>query len=647
MTLFVGIVEQSGYVADGGNEGMARRVSSITGAHHTAKPRLWQGDGLVLAQVQRVATLEDRRERLPASFAGGRSVLAFDGRIDNRDDLIAALGLGTESSGLPDGGLVMAALERWGEGACARLIGDFAFAAWDRERRRLFLACDAVGGRTIYHHATPHGIVFATSVNAVQALIDRPREVDPRSAAHLLLNRHIPSGATMYRGTGRLPAAGWLVWTENGIEGGRYWRPDWTRRIRYRRDEEYVEAARELLDRVVAAQLRAAGPVVCHLSGGLDSTAVASTAARLVAPAALHTVTVVPDPGAPLPPARERLVYDEWPLAEAVARRYPNMIAHRTPAGGLTADEIDPTRLFWAFGLPLRNLANFACFTPSFQKVRELGGNVVLSGLSGNMTLSWRSGALLADLAVSGNVPELMRQIHGIWRNGESVSQRLRQELIAPLLAPRIQRAIQRLRGRKPEQWKDFSVINPSFAAEIGADDIFDSKRFVSDAPTPDTRLRHKFLERTWAQRPILAALPRVNGLEQRDPLGDRRLVEFCLAIPPEQWQRDGVPRSFARRVLADRLPVEVVDSRAHGRQAAQWFHRLTLRRDDLVAEIDRLDASPLASRIMDLPRLRAIASDWPADAREADRRTPELLGGFGRGLHIGQFLRWVEGGNG
>ena len=601
----------------------------------------------MLAHTQGIVTPEDRRERLPGCFAGGRSVFVFDGRIDNRDDLIAELGLGSAPSGLPDSRLVMTALERWGEDASARLLGDFAFAAWDHERQRLFLACDAVGGRTIYHHTTPHGIVFATSVNAVQALIDGPREVDLRSVAHLLLNRHIPSGATMYCGTGRLPAAGWLVWTENGVQGGRYWRPDWNRRIRYQSDEEYVEAARELLDRVVAAQLRAAGPVVCHLSGGLDSTAVASTAARLVAPAALHTVTVVPDPSAPLPPPQKGLIYDEWPLAEAVARRYPNMVAHRTPAGGLTADEIDPMRLFWAFGLPIRNLPNYGCFMPSVQKVRELGGNVVLSGLSGNMTLSWRCNALLADLAVSGNVPELMRQIHGIWRNGESVSRRLRQELIAPLLPPGIQRAIQRLRGRKPDRWEDFSVIAPSFAAEIGADDIFDSKRFVSDAPTPDTRLRHKFLERTWAQRPMLAALPRVNGLEQRDPLGDRRLVEFCLAIPPELWQRDGVPRSFARRVFADRLPTDVVDSREHGRQAAQWFHRLTLRRDDLVAEIDRLEASPLASRIMDLPRLRAIASNWPADTQEADRRTPELLGGFGRGLHIGQFLRWVEGGNG
>jgi len=644
VSFFVGIVDRSGEAIA---EGTARRLSVIAATHGTAKPRLWQGEGLVLAHTQGIVTPEDRRERLPGCFAGGRSVFVFDGRIDNRDDLIAELGLGSAPSGLPDSRLVMTALERWGEDASARLLGDFAFAAWDHERQRLFLACDAVGGRTIYHHTTPHGIVFATSVNAVQALIDGPREVDLRSVAHLLLNRHIPSGATMYCGTGRLPAAGWLVWTENGVQGGRYWRPDWNRRIRYQSDEEYVEAARELLDRVVAAQLRAAGPVVCHLSGGLDSTAVASTAARLVAPAALHTVTVVPDPSAPLPPPQKGLIYDEWPLAEAVARRYPNMVAHRTPAGGLTADEIDPMRLFWAFGLPIRNLPNYGCFMPSVQKVRELGGNVVLSGLSGNMTLSWRCNALLADLAVSGNVPELMRQIHGIWRNGESVSRRLRQELIAPLLPPGIQRAIQRLRGRKPDRWEDFSVIAPSFAAEIGADDIFDSKRFVSDAPTPDTRLRHKFLERTWAQRPMLAALPRVNGLEQRDPLGDRRLVEFCLAIPPELWQRDGVPRSFARRVFADRLPTDVVDSREHGRQAAQWFHRLTLRRDDLVAEIDRLEASPLASRIMDLPRLRAIASNWPADTQEADRRTPELLGGFGRGLHIGQFLRWVEGGNG
>lgn len=643
MTFFIGVVDRSGGAASGDTP---HRLASIAGGYGAAKPRLWRGDGLALAHLQTIVTPEDRHERLPASFAGGRSVFVFDGRIDNRDDLIEQLGLGSEQRGLPDGSLVMAALERWAEDACIRLIGDFAFAVWDRERRRLFMACDATGGRTLYHYVTAHGIVFATAVHAVQALIEQPRDIDLRSVAHLLLDRHVPPGATMYRGTGRLPPAGWLTWTDGEVRSGRYWQPDWNRHIRYRRDDEYVEAARELLDRVVAAQLRAAGPVACELSGGLDSSAVAATAARLVAPAVLHTVTVVPDPNVPLPPSRPGVIDDEWPLAEAVARRYPNMVAHRAPAGALTADEMDPTRLFWAFGLPVRNFLNLGCFMPANEKLRALGCGVELGGTSGNMTLSWRPSALLADLATSGRIPELTRQITATWRRGESVGQRLKEELLSPLLPAGVKDAIRRLRGRKPTRWEAFSVIAPSFAADIVADDIFDLKHFVSDAPTRDARLRHRYLERTWAQRSLLAALPRTIGLEKRDPLGDRRMVEFCLAIPAELWQRDGVPRSFARQVLADRLPPVVTENRARGRQTAQWFHRLTLLRDDMVAEIERLEASPLASRVLDIPRLRAIARDWPADAREAAGRAGELEGGFGRGLQLGQFLLWVEGSN-
>lgn len=644
MSFFVGIVNQSESVC---LDGTARQLSSIAGTYATTKPHVWKGDGLVLAHAQRAVTPEDRHERLPGTFAGGRSVLVFDGRLDNRDDLIAELGLAAERKRSPDSELVMAALERWGDETCPRLIGDFAFASWDRERRRLFLACDASGGRTVYHHVTPQGIVFATAVHAVQALIDEPRAVDLRSAAHLLLNRHIPSGATLYHGTGRLPSAGWMAWADGGVQGGRYWRPDWGRRIRYRHADEYVEAARELLDRAVKAQLRATAPVVCHLSGGLDSTAVASTAARLMAPAALHTVTVVPDPSVPLPPAKTGTFNDEWPLAEAVAKHCSNIVAHRTPAGGLTPDEIDPTRLFHAFGVPVRNNLNFACFAPSTQKVRELGGGVVLTGLSGNVTLSWHAPWLLTDLAAAGNVPELARQAIGMWRNGGGVIKPLRQEVIAPFLPPAIKGPIRRLRGRRPAHWGDFSVIEPSFAAEVGADGIYDMNSFVSDAPTRDARSRHWLLELTWAQRPLLAALPGVIGFEHRDPLGDRRLVEFCLAIPSELWREKGEKRSFARRVLADRLPAEVVGNRLIGQQAAQWFHRLTLRRDDLVKDIDRLEASPLASRVLNLPRLRAIAKDWPADAQEAERRASEMLCGLGAGIQVGQFLRWVEGGNG
>jgi asparagine synthase (glutamine-hydrolysing) len=65
------------------------------------------------------------------------------------------------------------------------------------------------------------------------------------------------------------------------------------------------------------------------------------------------------------------------------------------------------------------------------------------------------------------------------------------------------------------------------------------------------------------------------------------------------------------------------------------------------MAELDRLEASPTARHMLDLPRIRAVAEEWPADADAAMARATDMLDLFGRGIHYGRFIRWVEGSNG
>jgi asparagine synthase (glutamine-hydrolysing) len=131
-----------------------------------------------------------------------------------------------------------------------------------------------------------------------------------------------------------------------------------------------------------------------------------------------------------------------------------------------------------------------------------------------------------------------------------------------------------------------------------------------------------------------------------RDPLGDRRLLEFALAVPEPMYRRDGIPRSFARRVLADRLPRQILDEHRRGANSPTWFRALDETRDDVAADIDRLEGSPLAKRLIDLPRLKRLMAQWPKDANEAETRRSDYRLALARGVHVGRFIRWVEGGN-
>ncbi|MET4700009.1 asparagine synthase (glutamine-hydrolyzing) [Constrictibacter sp. MBR-5] len=623
------------------------RLSSIAVTYGGGTGRVWRGDTAALVLTPRAFTAEDSLDRLPAAFMGDMSRLVFDGRLDNRDEMIASLNLpASDAARRGDAALVMAALERWGVDACPRFIGSFALAWWNEVDRRLVLAVDATGGRAIFAHGDGERLCFATRPLAVLAFPDVDRRIDESAMAHLLLARAMPAGATPFHGVFRLPPAGLLLWHKGSCSVRRYWQPDLERRIRYRDPRDYVEAGREMLDRVVAPSLRTTGAVACQLSGGLDSSGVAATAARLLDPTRLHAFTSVPNSAVPLPAERPRAFYDEGALARATAALYRNIDAHFVPAGDITRGEDDATRLFWEFGIPVRNFMNLAAWEPLYSRAREADASVMLTGTSGNYTLSWKSEALLADLARSGRVVAVARQLRGLHRHGYRLRLQIRQNLLAYAVPARIRTAIRRLRGTDND-WQSRSSATAALAASVDAREITDTMLIGSSGGDRDRRVRLVYLEKNWSQNQWLAAHPYVTGCDLRDPLGDRRMVEFCLALPPELWQRDGRPRSFARDVLSDRVPPRVVNEHKRGYQNGDWFHRLTQLRPVFMDELDRLEASPAARRMIDLPRLRAMAEDWPVDADAAMARATDMLDLFGRGIHYGRFIRWVEQSNG
>ena len=92
--------------------------------------------------------------------------------------------------------------------------------------------------------------------------------------------------------------------------------------------------------------------------------------------------------------------------------------------------------------------------------------------------------------------------------------------------------------------------------------------------------------------------------IDGRDPTADVRLLEFCLAVPTEQFLSNGIQRALARRALADRLPKLVLENSRRGCQAADWHERLTAVRERVAIELDQLEACPAAAKTLDLPRL-------------------------------------------
>lgn len=574
--------------------------------------------------------------------------LLFSGHLTNREELAEALGpsvaerLGDHPGRALDHAYARAILERWGRDGVARLNGTFALAYWEATPRRLVLAVDIMGFRPLYYHHDGNGLVFATALPSLLAWPGVPTTIDEgRLIDDLLMPRGV-GDTSHYAAIRRVPAATVLTFSDGEIAAETYWRPETGRRLAFRRDDDYVEAAREVLERAVRPHLRSDEPMVCQISGGLDSSAVATTTARLLAPATVATVTAIPEAGV-LPPVWNRHGFvDERSHVEAIAAMHRNLQPHfllGTPAHPL---EADPTLPFRLTGAPRPNLLNNIWFMPAYNQVRALGARTVLSGFLGNLTLSWGGREALGGLACTRPWRQRLRDVRGYSR---MTAAPLRSLLWRWWLRPGLPAAAEaildraRLRPRVAAALA-MSPLNPSLlkgrdiAAHITSQHA--TMREGGDAVRRRLFQGLQQVSDTQAQGDVLF------GVERRYPFADRRLIEFCFAVPDDQYLRDGVTRFLARRALADRLPATVTGNPRYGVQSPDSSQRLHRQRNVIAAGMAELERSPLARHVLDLPRLRALITAWPDDPA---RLGPEYHMVLYRGLHYGHFLRWVESG--
>jgi asparagine synthase (glutamine-hydrolysing) len=135
-------------------------------------------------------------------------------------------------------------------------------------------------------------------------------------------------------------------------------------------------------------------------------------------------------------------------------------------------------------------------------------------------------------------------------------------------------------------------------------------------------------------------------GIDRRDPTADKRLVEYCLSVPTEEFLADGVTRSLARRALADRLPAAVLNEPRRGYQAVDWHEALTASRAEIATELDRLGDCASAATALDLPRLKRMVENWPTSGWERMDVVRPYRYALTRGLGIGHFLLKTSGAN-
>lgn len=309
---------------------------------------------------------------------GDGTVIAAAARLDNREELLRAFGL---ESGAPDTTIVARAYEKWRDAAPQHLFGDWAFAAWDPNARRLFLARDHYGMATLYYFRDARKFAFATSRKPL--FVHAPPALSRTGIREYLADA--PAEQTFHQDIFRLPPAHLLTAAAGSLRVVRYWEAEHVPKVRLRSDGDYVERFLELYRTAVRTRLRTTRPIATTLSAGLDSSSVTALAARELPSLRAYTSTQrFPEIARILP----NVITDEWPLAHAASEWCGNVDHHAVRADDFTPLEaID--RSLELHGEPILLARHLPWSLSIVKRCRDDGVGVLLVAHMGNGVGSW------------------------------------------------------------------------------------------------------------------------------------------------------------------------------------------------------------------------------------------------------------------
>lgn len=481
--------------------------------------------------------------------------IVFNGEIYNYLELRDELGTENFVTG-SDTETILFAYRKWGEDCVGHLRGMFAFALWDEEKHVLLCARDRFGIKPFYYTVVGETLYFASEVKALLPFV-RQIETDLEGFKDYLAFQFCLAGKTLFRGVREL-LPGHLLRVSNGaVKVRRYWE------VYYELDFDHTakyfeEQLRDLVTASVQMHLRSDVPVAAYVSGGLDSSIVASLASHQAGESFLGfsgKFSFSPD-------------YDESAYARALAKQC-----------GFQLHEVDITPMDFAENIrsliyhmdyPSAGPGSFPQYMVSRLAAQQR--KVVLGGQGGDEIFGGYARYLIAYFEQC-----IKAAIDGTVDSGNFI---VTYESIIPNLAA--------LRNYKPllkEFWREglfddmdrryFHLINraPQLGDEIrwqhlGDYSPYQTFRTIFNGENVG-RQSYFDLMTHFDFKTLLPALLQVedrvsmaHGLESRVPLLDHPLVEFAATIPSNIKFKDGAMKSVYRNALSSFIPDVIADRR-------------------------------------------------------------------------------------
>lgn len=563
---------------------------------------------------RRLSIVDVHTGHQPLSNEDGTVWIAYNGEIYNHAALRRELeGLGHRYRTHSDTETIVHAYEQWGDDCVKRLDGMFAFAVWDRPRRRMLVARDRVGIKPLYWTRTGRGWAFASEVKALLAFPGVERRPRPEGVVEHLTLRYSASPHTLFEGIAKLPP-GHLLAIEGGRESlRRWWAPVFEPRTDPSEDDALAEVETRL-EASVRSHLMSEVPLGALLSGGVDSSLVVALMSRVLN-RPVQTFSVGFDAPGP---------YSELPFARRVAEHCRT--DHREIVVGAADLLRELPQLVWHQDEPVSEPAAIPTFLVTQLARRTVtvvltgeGGDELFAGYPKYAVEPWarvlsRVPGPLRDAFLDHVVDRLPFGFRKLQVVGRSARFRDEGERLAAWFAGFAGPERERLLG---------PALRPHAAA--GAAPF---RRALADSAAREPLDRMLDVDvRLWLCDDLLMKMDKMSmaaSVEARVPLLDNPLVDWALKLSPRHKIRGLEGKVLLKRLARKLLPAEVVDRPKVGFTVplSPWF-RGPLR--ELLA--DTLLAPACLSRGYFEPAvLRGYVEDHLAGRRDRGRELWTLL---------------------
>ena len=533
----------------------------------------------------------------PMQTLDGELVICFNGEIYNFRELREELReKGHRFRSETDTEVILALYREHGEDCLEHLNGMFAFALWDRPRRRLFLARDRIGKKPLYYFHQDGRFAFASELKSLLTLPGIPREVRPDAVYDFFAYQYVPDPKTIFRYMHKLPPGHCMTVTRDGLAIRRYWEIRFTAE-RQDGDDALARELRETLTRCTRQRMISDVPLGAFLSGGVDSSGVVALMAGL-SEGPVKTCSIGFD--------EEK--YNETEFAREVAEKYATE-HHEMTVHENVKDHLE--EIVGYFDEPFADPSLVPTYFVSALARRQVtvavsgdGGDEVFAGYEKysidavenrlrRLFPRWVRRHLFPPLAA------LLGRCRGsLCRRGSSL---LRTLSVDPALGFYLSNT--QLDDR---HWN--RLITPAFREQLGDyHPAHITTEAYAGAEAPDHLSRILYTDmKTYLPGGILVKVDRMsmaNSLEVRSPILDRRVIEFACRLPSRLKLAGGQKKILLRKAFEPLLPAGTLTRRKMGFSVplASWL-RTELRE---VAEDYLFGRRGGIARYFDLKTLR------------------------------------------